>query len=473
MPARVPAIFAHRRAGTLLHLTSLAGPHGIGDLGDAAFEFADWCARAGHSIWQMLPVGPVGPGNSPYASTSSFAGEPLLVSLDRLTDDGLLPRIAPRRATGRVHYERARALKIPLLLRAYERWHARRGHRTGAFRTWQRTHASWLGAWCSFASAQRGAVNDAGFHAFVQWKFDMQWIQLHAHCAKRDVLLLGDVPIFVPLDSADVRQHPQLFRLDRAGRPTVVTGVPPDCFSTTGQRWGHPHYRWEAHRRTHFAWWIARVKHALQRFDALRIDHFVGFVHAYEIPGTATTARRGVWRPTPGQELLRALERACGALPLVAEDLGAVTPRVTALREQFGLPGMKLAQNAFFGPCSSDLPALHPVDCVAYAGTHDNNTVEGWWRTLPRAARARFASYSGLEHRESISSAMVRAIMQSPARTAIAAMQDHLELGGQARMNTPGKPRGQWEWQMASDALRTADAASIRRLAEACARTCQ
>jgi 4-alpha-glucanotransferase len=471
MSARTPANFARRRSGVLLHLTSLPGPHGIGDLGDAATEFADWCARAGHTIWQMLPVGPVGPGNSPYASTSSFAGEPLLVSLDRLTDDGLLPRIPPRRPAGRVDYERARALKMPLLLRAFERWHGRGGHRSAAFRTWQRAQAAWLPAWCQFASTQRSAVNDLGFHAFVQWKFDAQWRQLQAHCARRQVLLLGDVPIFVPLNSADVRQNPKLFRLDRHGRPTVVTGVPPDCFSTTGQRWGHPHYRWTEHRRTRFAWWIARVQHALQRFDALRIDHFVGFVHAYEIPGAAATARRGAWRPAPGAELLQALERACGALPLVAEDLGAVTPPVTALRERFGLPGMKLVQNAFSGPGSGDLPSLHPHACVAYAGTHDNNTVAGWWRTLPRAPRSRFTAYAGPAQGESVSAAMIRAVLQSPARTAVIAMQDHLNLGSGARMNTPGKPRGQWEWQMTRDALRSADAASIRRLAEACART--
>jgi 4-alpha-glucanotransferase len=485
MPRRtpsVPAIFARRRAGVLLHVSSLPSMHGIGDLGPAAHAFADWCAAAGQSIWQMLPVGPVGPGDSPYASTSSFAGEPLFISLEVLAGEGLLSRADLRAgrgeprvgADGPVDWAAARRFKEPRLLRAYQAARRGRGGLPAAFRAFTRRHSAWLPGWCRFAAMRPGASPDPDFHAWLQWQFDRQWTALREHCARQGVLLLGDVPIFVPLDSADVQDNPRLFRLDRNGRPDVVTGVPPDCFSATGQLWGHPHYRWSEHRRTGFAWWIARIRENLARFDAVRIDHFVGFVHAYEIPGRATTAMRGTWRPTPGRELLEALERACGRLPLVAEDLGAVTPEVVALRERFGLPGMKLVHNAFYGPGSGDLPCLHPADCVAYPGTHDNDTTLGWWKTLPPDARARYASYVGAasvrEARAGLPGSMVTATLQSPSRTAIVAMQDLLGLDGSARMNTPGLGSRQWRWRMAPDALLGLDAATMRNSAIATAR---
>jgi 4-alpha-glucanotransferase len=478
----VPAIFARRRAGVLLHLSSLPAPHGVGDLGPAAHDFATWCAASGQSIWQMLPIGPVGPGDSPYASTSSFAGEPLFISLDLLADEGLLPRAAlrPQRGeravgpSGPVDWAAARRFKMPRLLAA---WRAYRGEGRGeppALRAFRRRHAWWLDAWCAFAAARPGTVADPAFHAWLQFEFDRQWSMLRAHCARLGVLLLGDVPIFVPLDSADVQSNPRLFRLDGQGRPEVVTGVPPDCFSTTGQLWGHPHYRWSEHRRTGFAWWTSRIRTALDRFDALRIDHFVGFVHAYEIPGDARTAMHGSWRPTPGAQILQAVERECGRLPLVAEDLGAVTDEVIALRRRFGLPGMKLVHNAFYGPASGDLPCLHPVDCVAYPGTHDNDTTLGWWQGLRADARLRYAAYVGAsgarEAARGLPRSMVDLVMQSPARTAIVAMQDHLSLGRAARMNVPGRASRQWRWRMAPDALLGLDAARMRRLAEATAR---
>lgn len=475
MSAPRAAMFTQRRAGVLLHLSSLPGGHGIGDLGDEAHAFADWCARAGFTIWQMLPIGPVGPGNSPYASTSSFAGEALYISLDRLREDGLLARkdVAGGPAAGlKVNYAAARAFKLRRLRTAYETWHNRRGHRRRAFTTWCHRQQHWLPAWCAFTGDP-----DAEFQAFVQWIFDRQWRELRRHCAARGVHLLGDVPIFVPLHSADVRQHPELFRLDSRGRPEVVTGVPPDCFSRTGQWWGHPHYRWSAHERTGFAWWKARVACALQRFDAVRIDHFVGFVHAYEISARARTARHGVWRRAPGAQLLRALRENWDPLPLVAEDLGAVTPAVTALRRRFGLPGMRLVQNAFDAPESPDLPCRHPVQCVAYPGTHDNDTTAGWWRKLSPEARARFTAYAvhragwtGRLTARDVPAAMWRLVLGSPASTAMLPMQDLLGLGSTARMNTPGRAHGQWRWRMGPNALRIASAASIRALVTASAR---
>lgn len=480
MPPRAPAIFAQRRAGVLLHLSSLPGGHGIGDLGPAAHAFAAWCGAAGQSVWQMLPVGPVGPGDSPYASTSSFAGEPLFISLEVLVQQGLLPRAAlcaargerQPAAAGPAQYAAARAFKRARFVQAYLAWLNGHGHQAAGFRAWQRRAQAWLPGWCAFAKGRaiRGPLAEPLFHAFLQWQFHQQWEALRATCRTHGVLLLGDVPIFVPLKSADVQDHPELFRLDSAGRPTVLTGVPPDLFSRTGQLWGHPHYRWSQHARTGFAWWIARVRAALERFDALRIDHFVGLVHAYEIPGRAHTARHGVWRPTPGAALLTALERSCGRLPLVAEDLGAVTPAVTALRERFGLPGMRLVQNAFYGPGSQDLPPLHARTCVTYPGTHDNDTTAGWWRTLPRHARQRFTAYTGERRASAVPLAMIRATLQSPAQTAIVPMQDYLGLGSEARMNLPGRASRQWRWRMAPAALGTLDPASIRALACAAAR---
>jgi 4-alpha-glucanotransferase len=472
--AAAPAIFARRRAGVLLHVSSLPAPHGIGDLGPAAHAFADWCSGAGLTIWQMLPVGPVGPGDSPYASTSSFAGEPLFISLEVLASEGLLSRadLRPGRgeprvgASGPVDWPAVRRFKEPRLLRAYANARRARGGLPSSFRAFCRRHAAWLPGWCRFAAMRHGAAPDPEFHAWLQWQFDLQWTALRDHCSRLGVLLLGDVPIFVPLDSADVRDNPRLFRLDGRGRPDVVTGVPPDCFSATGQLWGHPHYRWSEHRRTGYAWWVARIRENLARFDALRIDHFVGFVHAYEIAGSARTAMRGSWKPTPGREVLEAVERACGRLPLVAEDLGAVTPEVVALRERFGLPGMKLVHNAFYGPSSGDLPCLHPVDCVAYPGTHDNDTTLGWWKTLPPDARARYAAYVGAGSvraaGQGLPRSMVLATLRSPARTAVVAMQDILALDGRARMNTPGLGSGQWCWRMAPDALLGRGPASIR-----------
>jgi 4-alpha-glucanotransferase len=278
------------------------------------------------------------------------------------------------------------------------------------------------------------------------------------------VKLVGDLPIFVTLDSADVADRPELFRLERNGRPKVVTGVPPDCFSADGQLWGHPHYAWAAHRREGFRWWMRRVATALERFDALRIDHFVGFVHAYEIPGTAKTARKGRWAPTPGRELLTAIQRRLGRLPLIAEDLGAVTAEVVKLRDDLGLPGMKLLHNAFYGPDSGDLPHHHPANCVVYPGTHDNDVSRGWIRHLSPEARARFRTVAGGDPRRP-EDALVRMAYGSPARTAIVAMQDFLGLGPASRMNVPGKADGNWCWRMAPGAAPAGLAPRLRGLA--------
>ena len=449
-----PSIFGTRSGGVLLHLSSVPGAFGVGDLGPGAHDALAWVVRSGLTWWQMLPVGPIGPGDSPYASTSSFAGEPLFISIDGLVRDRLLPRSAlrasPALARGSSRYAAARAAKWPLFGQAFEAFRRKGGLRSSAFRAFERRQRFWLPGWRAFMK------DTQGLHAFLQFAFDAQWTELKAASAAKGIRLLGDVPIFVSLESADVQSNPELFRLDRHGRPTVVTGVPPDCFSADGQLWGHPHYRWSEHRRTGFRWWIERVRAAVERFDAVRIDHFIGFHHAYEIPGNATTARDGVWKRAPGRELLGALERALGTLPLIAEDLGALTPPVVALRDDFGLPGMKLLHNAFYGDDSGEAPHRHPRHCVCYPGTHDNDTTVGWWTQLQPAAKARACAYMGLDGGDPAAQ-LNRLAFTSPANTAIVAMQDALGLGAEARMNLPGTASGNWHWR-----LQRTGAASLR-----------
>lgn len=458
-----------RRSGILLHVSSLPGPHGIGDLGAASHAFLDWLVSAGQSAWQMLPIGPVGPGDSPYSSLSAFAGEPLFVALSPLVERGWLDRSALRAPAalgrGAARYEQARAFKFPRLLDAFSVFSAR--SRDAEFAAFRRANREWLDGWCAYAASRDGLPE--AFHAFVQWCFDVQWARLRAKARENGVLLIGDVPIFVGLDSADVAQDPRLFRLRADGRPEVLTGVPPDNFSASGQLWGQPHYRWSEHRRTGFAWWASRFRRAQRLFDLVRIDHFIGFHNAYEVPGGAKDARRGAWRRTPGDELLGALRRKLGSLPLIAEDLGMVTPEVHALRDRFGLPGMRIVQNAFYGESSGDLPCRHPVRCVAYPGTHDNEVITGWWRSVSPEVRARFRAYVG-DSKEPVWLAMLRASLQSPAALVLAQLQDALGLPPSSRMNLPGTPSGNWTWRAEAAMLTVSAARRLRELTVATAR---
>lgn len=445
LQVREHALVAQRRAGVLMHVTSLPARHGVGDFGPSAYAFVDWLADAGFSLWQMLPIGPVGYGDSPYGSSSSFAIEPLLLSLDILAADGLLTQaeIRPSSALSgakQVQYKQARACKLPLYAIAFARWQARGGDRRAEYIAFRKRARSWLEDWLRFLGEREG------YHAFVQFALDVQWRMLRAHAKSRCIYCIGDVPIFVIRESADCMAHPELFRLDAKGRSEVLTGVPPDCFSTEGQLWGHPHYRWKEHERTNFAWWTQRLSIAAERFDLIRIDHFVGLHHAYEVKAGAKNAREGRWVAASGRELLTAFAKACdGALPLIAEDFGACTPEVVALRDDFKLPGMRLLENAFWSGRSGDLPHQHPQRCVAYPGTHDNNTIEGWWKDLPREQRARFRAYAGSG---AVHEAMLRILWASSANLAIASMQDLLGLGRAHRMNTPGVAEGNWTWRM-------------------------
>ncbi len=461
-----------RRAGVLMHLTSLPSRFGNGDLGPGAYAYADWLARAGFSVWQMLPIGPVGYGDSPYSSPSSFAIEPLFLALEPLVEQGLLsaadlklpPKDAKRLGDGNCDFAASRAFRMPLYAKAAAAFKSRNGDRTKSFKSFCE-RASWLPAWIDFVSAGDGAARAT--HAWIQYELSRQWAALRDACTKKGIALIGDVPIFVIADSADVRENPALFRLQKDGTPEVLTGVPPDSFSADGQLWGHPHYAWDAHAKQKFAWWTSRIACAAERFDLVRIDHFIGFVRAYEVPAGAKTARKGEWRPAPGRALLEAMSKSFDALPLIAEDLGALTPEVEALRDDFGLAGMRIVQNAFWSGKSGDMPHNHPFKSVVYSGTHDNETTAQWWQGRSAEERARFKAYAG---NGPVPEAMRRIVLASPSALAVLPMQDLLGLGKAARMNLPGTATGNWTWRMDGGAATTELADALRSNIEAAGR---
>jgi 4-alpha-glucanotransferase len=481
-----------RSSGVLLHLTSLPGPCGNGDLGGEARRFAGELARCGQRWWQMLPVGPTGEGNSPYSARSAFAGSPLFIDLEALARDGLLRErtLPPRFPSGRVDYAAARAYRDGELRRAFGAFEKRRA--SASYRSFRERTAGWLEDFALFSAlrtaagvpwsgwdrdlrlrrpaalsrARRELAREIELRRFEQWVFDEQWRSFKQHCKSKGVGLMGDVPFFVAYDSADVWAHQDLFELDREGNPTVVAGVPPDFFSKTGQRWGNPHYRWSRLRRSGYAWWMERFEHELSRFDALRLDHFIGFWRTWQVPASAATAEKGRWAAGPRDELfLRLLRKRRGRrLPFVAEDLGLVTPEVKALRDRFELPGMKLLQFAF----GTDLqahdfrPHNYPRRSAAYTGTHDNDTAVGWFfdpggreRTPEQAEteRAMALAYLGLTEPREIHWHMIRCVLTSVASLAIVPMQDLLGLGSEARMNRPGTADGNWEWRMREGAF--------------------
>lgn len=509
------ATLSTRSAGVLLHPASLPGPHGIGDLGPAAYSFVDFLADARQTWWQMLPVGPTGKGNSPYATLSAFAGSPLLISLEVLARDGLLsPRLLRRQLRGRprrVDYTSALRFKLPLLRHAFEvfekRRHRAKREQLAAFRKRER---AWLKDWALFMAlreayggapwfqwdsdvrarrpdalkrARRDLKEDIRYHEFVQFEFFRQWAELRNYCVRRGINLIGDLPIFVAADSVDVWAHPELFCLRPDSRPSLVAGVPPDYFSKSGQLWGNPVYRWQMHRKSGYRWWIERMEASLGAFDAVRVDHFIGFLRCWAVPGGAKTAVKGRWMRGPGEHLLEALQRTLGQLPVIAEDLGVVTPEVKALRQQFGLPGMKVLQFAFGKDPEADFykPHNYPHACAAYTGTHDNDTVVGWFRDRGstastrtpkdiRAERMFACRYLGCDGRE-IHWQMIRAAWASPANLVIVPAQDLLGLGTEARMNLPGHETGNWEWRLPSMQTLHGVTSRLRELTETYSRT--
>jgi 4-alpha-glucanotransferase len=468
-----------RLSGILLHPTSLPGGQGIGDLGPGAFAFVDWLAESKQRLWQVLPLGPTGYGDSPYQSFSAFAGNPLLIDLQALVARGWLAPEALADAppnTAQVDYGHVVWFKTQALQAAHTGFTAHAGEAEKAdFSAFCKREAAWLDDYALFQALKaahggacwnqwpaplarrerqalagaRQAHGDAiAFHQFCQWVFFTQWGALRAHANDLGIQVVGDVPIFVAFDSVDVWQHPELFHLDEHLAPTVVAGVPPDYFSETGQLWGNPLYRWDVLGRRRYGWWIDRMRQALALYDLVRLDHFRGFEAYWEVPASEPTAVNGRWVRGPGDKLFKALQKALGQeLPIIAEDLGLITPEVEALRDAFGLPGMKILEFAFGGPSNAYLPHNHVGNCVVYTGTHDNDTARGWFDTAPEEERIYACRYLQTDE-AGFTGALVRAAFASVARIAIVPVPDLLGLGAEARMNTPGAPSGNWTWRL-------------------------
>lgn len=476
-----------RSSGILLHPTSLPGPHGSGDLGPASRHFVDWLAAAGQSWWQTLPLTPIGPGNSPYASVSAFAGNPLLVALEPLIEAGWLA--APRGAElpdfdpRQIDFAQLIPWRLARLREAGEGFAARADAAQQAeFAAWCAREAAWLDDYALFmaldqahpdpgpagwtgwepalagrepaalAAARQRHAKEIRFWQFAQWCFARQWADLRAYAAARGVRLIGDLPIFVAHHSADCWAHPDMFWLDAGGLPTVVAGVPPDFFSATGQHWGNPLYRWDVCAARGYDWWQARMARSLALADLVRIDHFRGFAAYWAIPADAPDARAGHWEPGPGAALFHHLAEKFGTLPIIAEDLGVITPDVEALRDGLGLPGMRILQFAFGGGAEHGyLPHNYPVNTVAYTGTHDNDTFAGWWAHCSERERRHASDYFGPAG-EAPHWQALRLLSASVAALVVFPLQDVLGLDSRHRMNTPGA-LGCWGWRFAWDRI--------------------
>jgi 4-alpha-glucanotransferase len=460
-----------RASGILLHPTSLPARFGIGDLGKEAYRFADFLAGTGQRLWQVLPLGPTGYGNSPYQCLSVFAGNPLLISLERLVDDGFLDPVtldnAPSFPEHRADYDAVIDFKIPLLNKSSETFLKKAASdERHKFEAFCERNASW--------SSELN--HEIRHHKYQQYQFFKQWSELKKYCNERGIRFIGDMGIFVALDSAEVWSHPEMFYLDDNGRPAVVAGVPPDYFCKTGQLWGNPLYRWDVMAKDGYQWWIERFRATHTLVDIIRLDHFRGFEKYWEVPGTDVTAMNGRWVSGPGVELFRAVRKTLGTLPVIAEDLGVITPEVDALRDQLSFPGMRVLQFAFgTDPKADDYkPHNHTRNCVVYTGTHDNNTTFGWLTgidledstqsTEERETETQLAlKYAGTDGHE-INWDFIRLALMSVADTAIIPLQDVLGLGTEARMNLPGTVEGNWCWRFLPDMLTDQIKARLREL---------
>lgn len=488
-----------RSSGILLHPTSLPGPWGIGDLGTAAYQFIDFLADAGQTLWQILPLVPVGFGNSPYQSPSAFAGSPLLISPERLVEEGLLSHEDLERTPrddfedDRVNYDAVVRSKQALLLRSFRHFQrsGSQQHKE-AFARFNNEHARWLDTYAFFmaikekhgemcwsdwepgiARRQPAALQqwrselaeEIEQQKYWQYLFYSQWGALKAYANSHNVRIVGDAPIFVSYDSADVWANSDLFFLDSAGKPTVVAGVPPDYFSATGQLWGNPLYRWDIMANNGFEWWIHRIKHALSQVDILRLDHFRGFESYWEVPATEETAINGRWVKAPGRELFQAINRELGTLPIIAEDLGIITKEVAQLRDEFHLPGMKILHFAFGGGGAENpyLPHNYVNNCVVYTGTHDNDTTLGWFQSREDYEREAVQCYLGRDGSD-ICWELMRLALMSVADICIVPLQDILRLDAEGRMNIPGTAEGNWEWRVRADMLNPGIAEGMRLL---------
>ena len=476
-----------RLAGILLHPTSLPSGNGIGDFGPEAYKFADFLFESKLGLWQILPLSPPGFGNSPYSAISAFAGNPLLVSLDRLADRGWIARerlnpsdLSP--SGSRIDFEQVKAAKLPLLREGAQNFLERGNGDRRRFENFKHENAWWLedfvlfevirhvyqGASWSTWPAELAGREPAALHKFgveyqrdleveraIQFAFFEQWRALRRYAAERGIKFVGDVAIFVNYDSADVWRNPDLFYLDDKLQPTLVAGVPPDAFSSTGQRWGNPLYRWDVCKARGYDWWVQRMSWTLTACDIVRLDHFRGFDSYWAIPAPESTAVKGSWATGPKDDLFKELRKRLGDLPFIAEDLGMITPDVYALRDRLGIPGMKVLQFAFGDPGAHIyLPHNFEENCVVYTGTHDNDTTPGWWAAGATAEEKRSAAAYMGQAQDGMHWAFIRAAFTSVAKLAIVPLQDVLDLGSAHRMNTPSRSDGNWGWRFESGALR-------------------
>lgn len=489
-----------RVSGVLLHVTSLPSHGGVGDLGPAAYAFVDFLASAKQRLWQVLPLSPTGYGSSPYSALSAFAGNPLLISLERLADEGWIAHDRLQGLPGNdgpADFEAAWRLKLPLIEEAAGNFLDRASEEMRAqFTHFCERNVDWLADYATF-SVLRRTYNYASWHEWpvmyghrqtealaalrnergreieieqaVQFFFDRQWCELKSYAAARDIRIMGDVAIFVSYDSADVWTNPEIFELDKDRRPIRVSGVPPDYFSRTGQRWGNPLYKWDLLRERGFDWWVARIRRSLTLYDLIRLDHFRGFEAYWSIAAEEETAIHGKWVKGPGRDLFYRLKGVLGDLPFVAEDLGLITPEVDELREHFDMPGMRVLQFGFSDRGSHlYLPHRYVQNTVVYTGTHDNNTTLGWWvDDATEAERAHVQTYlQSFTHEAQIVWAMIRAAARSVANLCIFPLQDVLHLGSEARMNTPSAPYGNWTWRYHPNALHPDFATQLAALME-------
>ena len=485
-----------RACGILMHVTSLPSRFGIGTLGKEAYAFVDFLFDAGQSYWQMLPVNPTGFADSPYQSSSTYAGNPYLIDLETLIEDGLLTEADCDLDWGddptKVDYGKLWENRYVVLRKAFSRFDR------SEMRTFCEKNAWWLDTYALFCAVKTHfdgmpwyewpdadiqdrkpeaiahytelLSDEIDFHRFMQYEFQKQWEPLHRYAAEHHISLIGDLPIYVPHDSADVWAEPELFMMDKRHMPSLIAGVPPDYFSELGQLWGNPIYRWDVHEADGFAWWRRRVQSVADRFDVLRIDHFRGLESYWGVPYGAEDARPGKWYPGPGMKLVRAIKDACPDLHIIAEDLGYLTPEVKKLLSDSGFPGMRVMQFGF-DPCgnSRELPHNYPVHCIAYTGTHDNTPIMGWVETAPEECVAFAVDYLGLNEREGMPFGFARGVLNSVAELAILQMQDYLGLGDDCRMNNPSSV-GWWRWRALKQDFTPELAARIRYYARMSAR---
>ena len=493
---------SERAAGILMPISSLPSEYGIGCFSKSAYEFVDWLKKAGQSYWQILPLGPTSYGDSPYQSFSTFAGNPYFISLEALVEEGVLTKAECEavdwgKAKGSIDYKKIYEGRYPLLRKAYER---SKIHENAEYQKFVEENSWWLSDYALFMAVKdrfdgvewklwaddiklrwgpamdyyrEELYFDIEFQQYMQFKFYEQWMQLKAYANKKEIQIIGDIPIYVAMDSADTWAHPELFQLDEENVPVAVAGCPPDGFSATGQLWGNPLYRWGYHKETGYQWWISRLAYVFRLYDVVRIDHFRGFDEYFSIPYGAETAVDGHWEKGPGMDLFRTMKETLGNLPIIAEDLGFLTDTVRQLLKDSGYPGMKVLEFAFVAGEGSDyLPHNYDKNCVVYTGTHDNDTLQGWYQTLSEEDKEMTKEYLNNPYTpdEEVHWDFISLAMRSVADTCIIPVQDYLGLGNKARINTPSTLGGNWMWRMKKGAFTDELIKKIRKTTEVCAR---